>query len=402
MGASFETTIRVTPICALNSPGGSLVCERMLLEFLATHRVELLARARQRVTERNAPLASELESSYGLPVFLDQLRSALRRAASRQGVDHSELERTAGHHGHDLFHRGLTVAQVVHDYGDLCQVITGLAVEKNAPISAAEFQTLNLCLDDAIAGAVTEFGRQRERELNSEGTERLGVLAHELRNHLNTAMLAYSSIRKGVVAVGGSTGAVLERSLLGLQALIDRSLANVRLEVGLHQKGPLYVREVIEEVEIGASMFAASRALSLFVGPVDDQLVVDADRQLLAAAITNLLQNAFKFTHPGSRVNLMTSATDTRVLIEVEDECGGLPEGRRESLLRPFVQRSADRSGLGLGLSICVKAMQAMAGELHVRDVPGHGCVFTIDLPRDRLDPAAPDPPSAADPPSAR
>ena len=361
----------------------------MLGEFLATHREELLARARGRVDTRSAPAGTELEQTYWLPLFLDQLGSALRRAASNQSVDHSELASTASHHGHDLFHRGLTVAQVVHDYGSLCQVITELAVEKNAPISAANFQALNLCLDDAIAGAVTEFGRQRERELAVAGTERLGVLAHELRNHLNTAVLAFSSIRKGIVAVGGSTGAILERSLIGLQMLIDRSFANVRLDVGLQANERIVVRELLEEVEIGASMFAESRGLTLFVISVDDQVVVQADRQILAAAITNLLQNAIKFTRAGSQVVLNARCSETRVTIDVEDECGGLPAGRRESLLRPFVQRGGDRSGLGLGLSICAKAMQSMSGELRVRDVPGHGCVFTIDLPRQPRDPAA-------------
>ena len=368
----------------------------MLGDFLASHREELLALARRRVADRHTPAATELELTYGLPVFLDQLRSALRRADTAQGVDHSELERTASHHGHDLFHKGLTVAQVVHDYGDLCQVITGLAIEKNAPITAAEFQTLNLCLDDAIAGAVTEFARQREQALTIEGTERLGVLAHELRNHLNTAMLAFSSIRKGIVAIGGSTGSILERSLLGLQTLIDRSFTDVRLDVGLEAKERIVLRELIEEVEIGAAMYAESRGLTLSVAAVDDAVIVEADRQILAAAITNLLQNAFKFTHGGSQVVLTARCTDTRVLIEIEDECGGLPEGRRESLLRPFVQRGRDRSGLGLGLSICVKAVQTMDGELRVRDVPGHGCVFTLDLPRKQPDPSPVRPASQA------
>lgn len=350
------------------------------------HREELLARARSRVAARDAPVASEYELTHGLPVFFDQLRSALGRAECEQGVDHSDLERTASHHGHDLFRKGVSVAQVVHDYGDLCQAITGLAVENNTPIPAGDFQTLNLCLDDAIAGAVTEFARQRENKITVEGTERLGTLAHELRNHLNTAMLAFSSLRKGTVAIGGSTAAILERSLIGLQALVDSSFANVRLDVGLQTNQRLLVREVIEEVEIASSLFAASRRLTLCVRSDNDQLVVEADRQILAAAITNLLQNAFKFTRAGSRVLLTVGCTPTRVMISIADECGGLPPGRRESLLRPFTQRSADRSGLGLGLSICVRAMQSMSGELKLQDVPGHGCVFTIDLPRQPAD----------------
>ncbi len=81
--------------------------------------------------------------------------------------------------------------------------------------------------------------------------------------------------------------------------------------------------------------------------------------------------------------------TTNRVLIEVEDECGGLPSGDTEKLLQPFVQKGRDRTGLGLGLVICVKAAKMMAGQLHIRDMPGKGCVFTLDLPKQ---PPAPTP----------
>ena len=121
------------------------------------------------------------------------------------------------------FRQGLTVAQVVNSYGDLCQVITGLAVDRNAMISPADFQTLNLCLDDATAGAVTAFATQRERAISDEGTERLGILAHEMRNALSTAILAFGSIKRGAVASGGSTSVMVDRSHMRLQSLIDRS-----------------------------------------------------------------------------------------------------------------------------------------------------------------------------------
>jgi signal transduction histidine kinase len=110
-------------------------------------------------------------------------------------------------------------------------------------------------------------------------------------------------------------------------------------------------------------------------------VAVEADRQILAAAVANLLQNAFKFTKKGTTVRLRASATDSRVFIEVEDECGGLPVKDAQVLLRPFVQKGRNRSGLGLGLSICTKAVKAIGGELRIRDLPGEGCVFTIDLP---------------------
>ena len=121
----------------------------MLRDFIAVNRGEILAQARARVGERKAPIATDSELTYGLPVFLDQLGEALRRAGIHLVPDHAEITNSASHHGEALFHQGLTVAQVINGYGDLCQVITGLIVEKNASISAGEFQTLNLCLDDA-------------------------------------------------------------------------------------------------------------------------------------------------------------------------------------------------------------------------------------------------------------
>jgi signal transduction histidine kinase len=320
--------------------------------------------------------------THGLPVFLDQLGEALRKASLHEVVDHAEIDHSAGDHGDHLFQEGLSIAQVVNSYGDLCQVITGLAVEKHAVIGPADFQTLNLCLDDATAGAVTAYARQRERAISDEGTERLGILAHELRNTLGTAMLAFASIKKGTVAAGGSTGAMLDRSHLRLQSLIDRSLADVRLDAGILNLVRVPIWEVIEEAEIGGTIVAQSKGLKFFVASVDRTIIVEADRPVLAAAVANLLQNAFKFTLPGTTVRLRASATTSRVLIEIEDQCGGLPSGAVEDLLRPFVQRGRDRTGLGLGLAICQKAVKMMAGELRIRDIPGEGCIFTIDLPK--------------------
>jgi len=114
----------------------------------------------------------------------------------------------------------------------------------------------------------------------------------------------------------------------------------------------------------------------------DPAVIVEVDRPILAAALSNLLHNAFKFTRRGSTVKLRATVSPSRVLLEVEDECGGLPTGGAETMLLPFVQVGRDRSGVGLGLASCMKAATSLGGELHVRDVPGHGCIFTIDLPR--------------------
>lgn len=354
----------------------------MLAEFLGTHRDIIIADAQARALQRKGIKPTVSELTHGIPVFFDQLRKALQVAEEGGTVDHDQMAASAGLHGGDLLRQGLTVRQVVQDYGAVCQAITELATRLESRIEAPEFQTLNLCLDDATAAAVTEFGRLREGEIVDEGTERLGILAHELRNLVTVALLTYDNIKSGRVAIGGSTGAVLGRSLLGLRDLLDLSLAEVRLDAGIDRLTRIRVAEFIEEVDIGAQLKASSRGLRLTVGPVEPTVTIEGDRQVLAAALSNLLQNAFKFTRKGSEVSLTTLATATRVLFEVEDECGGLPPGKAEALFRPFEQRGADLSGVGLGLSICLKAAKANGGELRVRDLPGKGCVFTLDLPR--------------------
>ena len=363
---------------------------RVLDDFLLSHRDTIIARAKARVASRMAPRPTVEELENGIPMFLDQLGAALRLAKSSNTIDHDAIGVSAGLHGHDLLRLGLSIGQVVHDYGDVCQVVTELAVEEKAPISGEEFRTLNLCLDDAIAGAVTEFARQREQTIADEGTERLGVLAHELRNVINAAMLSFDAIKNGRVAVGGSTSLLHGRSLMRLRDLVDGSLAAVRLDAGIGHLERISVADFVGEVEIGASLQARARGVHFGVTSVDPTVTIEGDRQTLAATIANLLQNAFKFTREHGSVSLTARATADRVLFEVEDECGGLPPGKIEELFRPFEQRGSDRSGVGLGLSICLKAAKANGGEIRVRDLPGKGCVFTLDLPR------KPPPPSSA------
>src|SRR5687768_4648611 len=142
----------------------------MLHEFIALNRDESSRRCRAKVAARSMPPPTPAEIDHGVPVFLDQLQSALRFGLSMK----SEIGVTALRHGHDLLLQGFTVSQVVHDYGDICQAITELAVETDAPISTEDFRTLNRCLDDAIAGAVTIYGRESEQRASAKQHEETG------------------------------------------------------------------------------------------------------------------------------------------------------------------------------------------------------------------------------------
>jgi hypothetical protein len=215
----------------------------VLHEFLATNRTILIDRCRLEVAARSQPKSAEHELAHGIPIFLDQLISALsadQRTTDRSPDGHeadrtasdTQLGETALLPGRDLLIKGFTLEQVVRDYGDVCQAVTNLAIETGAKIEVAEFRTLNRCLDNAIAEAVTEHANHSglsERPGADLSNTPVGALLHELRNHLHAATLVVAAIKVGNVGISGATGAVLDRNLLEMRGLIDRSLAELRV-----------------------------------------------------------------------------------------------------------------------------------------------------------------------------
>ena len=387
---------------------GKYKLEKMLHQFLTIHRDELVKRCLTKValrseTDNETDTDADADAGknrFGIPLFLGQLiktleieQSARPQASSDvSGTSlgsskHSEIGESAARHGRELSELGYTVKQVVHDYGDLCQAITQLAQELNEPISTDEFQTLNRCLDNGIADAVTEFTRQRR--LVSDGREqqavnqRLGFLAHEFRNHLNTVTHAVSAIKSGQVGFGGATGKVLDRSLIRLRAMLDNSMADVRLTAGLHANlQVILVADLVAEIMDSARLEAQWWKCQFSASVRGTGLAVNADRHLLLSALGNLLQNAFKFTKTGTKVTLKVYADGDRICMDVQDESGGLPDGNINDLFLPFKQSGRDKSGLGLGLSICQRSVEANHGILSARDLPGSGSIFSISLPK--------------------
>jgi signal transduction histidine kinase len=355
--------------------------EVSLHDFISTNREEIIKRARAEVASRPAPLATAHELANGVPLFLTQLGVILKQEAAHRPRNESDMEIAATRRGGDLLEQGFSIAQVVHGYGDICQAITELASDLGISVAAEDFHTMNRCLDNAIADAVTEYARRRDVAASGEEVRRQGVFVHELRNHLNVAALAYQVVKSGKVGVSGSTIDVLGRSLQGLRELIDRSMVQVRHASRAHARERLRLAEVIEEMEIDATVVATDRGLQFSAERVDPTLMIEVDRPSFTSAISNLLQNAMKFTRPASHVRLRVRSTPERVSIEIEDECGGLPAGVVEAIFRPFEQRGSDRTGLGLGLAISRTAVEADHGRILARDIPGKGCVFIVEMP---------------------
>lgn len=375
----------------------------MMHEFLSDNREALAQRCRVKVGQRVGRSATEEQLKDGIPLVLDQLIRTLqieqtatpldsRRISgpSGGGAALSELSVSAAQHGTELLRLGLSVDQVVHDYGDLCQAITDLAVERDVPFEVDEFRTLNRCLDNAISYAVTEFSFQRDAVTANvhavASTRKLGSFAHEMRNLLGTAALAFTAAKTGQLSLNGATGSILERSLGSLEKLIASSLEEVRILSQEHSAMAAFsLADFIGEIDAAASLSAKMYGCTLRAPHVAPELAIAGTRDLLIAAVANLLQNAFKFTRPGSEVLLTAYAEGGAILIDIADHCGGLAANAADTMFLPFSQSGADRSGIGLGLTIARQSVTANGGELSVRNVPGHGCVFTISLPRNSM-----------------
>jgi signal transduction histidine kinase len=191
--------------------------------------------------------------------------------------------------------------------------------------------------------------------------------------------MAFDVLRSGQLGVNGSTGDVLHRSLQRMQGLLAQTL----LAATLQARASLNLRRINVEHLLAtlAGEAVTERGIEVQVS-VDQALEVDADETVLVSAVNNLLQNAVKFTRTGGLVKLKARALrDDMVCIEVEDECGGLPEGNTQELFKPFVHGN-DRRSTGLGLAITREAITALGGEVGARDMPGKGCVFSIRLQR--------------------
>ncbi len=352
----------------------------MLHEFLEKYKKEILLLSEEKTLKLAGVRGESDKLKLGLPLFYDQLIRVLEQKLSSNPPE--ELLVAAAEHGKEFLRLGYSVSHVVHAYGAMCQAITELATTKSANISSSEFNILNGCLDVAIAAAVSEFQFRSVEASEAREIKHLGFLAHELRNALSSATLAQEMIKAGLVGTGGSTAAVLEANLSRMRHLIDRSLSEVRMRADVD----LFVEkfrlvDLLDQILITAKIDADKKQQTLSC-EVDWKIEIETDRQFVLSAIANLVQNAIKYTKSGGKICLRAKTSADRVLIEIEDECGGIEAGKIDALFEPYIKSSGDRSGLGLGLAITQRAVYLCQGKISVRDKPGHGCAITIDIPR--------------------
>jgi hypothetical protein len=180
-----------------------------MLELVTDHRKLIEVRTRQLFQAFPGPKAV-LRDDDGIPSLLDQLVDTLRRG---DRASEEEIATVAAKYGGLLFARGFTVGELVRGYGTICEAVTKVGQELNMNFSNCEFEMLNRVFDVAIAASVTEYQRQRANATADEELQHIGALAHERRNALSAAMMAFTVIKQGVVGTSGQTSDTLDRSL---------------------------------------------------------------------------------------------------------------------------------------------------------------------------------------------
>lgn len=346
-----------------------------LSALISQHKGSIIDHWSHKVAERLGLAPSQRPQLVNaLPDFLDELAECLQRPpeswAHGQG---------AASHGRHRVEMGLDIGGLAEEFGMVAETILELAQAEGVVATLDDAASLTRLIGRGTAESVRAYANLRDRQLAQEASRHFSFIAHELRTPLNTARLTLH-----LMAAGGDRRsellARLQRAHEQLSDLVDNSLVEARLN-GEQAVWPSLQRThaLMHEAASNASMLAARRGVELRVE--GDDVDVMADVKVMVSALTNLLINGVKFSREGGLVVIRSRSVDDRVLMEVDDTCGGLPDELPARLFQPFVQASHDRSGFGLGLVIVKQAVEAHGGAVRVVNRPPDGCRFVVELP---------------------
>jgi signal transduction histidine kinase len=356
-----------------------------LHEVLAARGDEVMRRWKANVQGTIAPEGiGHIELIDHLPAFLREILCALREDAGLPALGLvPEESTTAAGHGEQRLRLGFALDAVVREYGALGDAVVATARDTGAQVTFRELKVVSDSIISGIAQAVTQYTQQRDAELMRLANEHFAFVAHELRNPLSSAMLAFELLKtKGLVPTEQRSVQALERGLKRANDLVDQSLNVARIASGIElRREPTTLGALFEDAEGTAVSDADAKGVEIRMKVEDvTHERVNVDRRLLASALGNLLRNAVKYTHAGV-VEVRGAVSNGSVTIEVEDSCGGLPPGKVEEAFAPFVRFDERQSGFGLGLAIAKQAIDAHGGRIRVQNLPDKGCIFILEFP---------------------
>jgi two-component system sensor histidine kinase/response regulator len=233
--------------------------------------------------------------------------------------------------------------------------------------------------------------RDRLKQLAEDKDELLGILAHDLKNHLGGMQMSSQLLHKRIQGLADARASQLSENILrtGGQLLdfVKEFLANAAADHGIALK--LATLSFSDAAAHAVQQFAeAARRKQLVLEtslPSEDSAVI-ADASALGQVLDNLLSNALKFSPPGGRILVSIHPGGEQMECRIQDQGPGFTAEDRARMFRRYTRLSArptdNEPSSGLGLSIIMKLVQAMNGEVVCESQPGQGATFCVRLPR--------------------
>ena len=233
--------------------------------------------------------------------------------------------------------------------------------------------------------------RDRLKQLAEDKDELLGILAHDLKNHLGGMQMSANLLREWMNQLNDRKPAQLCANICHstgqLLAFVKEFLANSAADHGVALNlEPVSLSDAVTRAAQDYQEAARRKNMEIRLELPAEPANVLADRNALMQVLDNLLSNALKFSPANKQITIIVRPAETGVECLIQDQGPGFSAEDKARLFRRYVRLSARPTGgepsTGLGLSIVKKLVQAMKGELTCTSTPGEGAVFALRLPQ--------------------
>jgi signal transduction histidine kinase len=353
-----------------------------LADLIDEYRDEVIARWMARVEAELKPSVGGVQLRNAMPDYLARLAAALRAGDPLRAGGTSAWEDIAREHAIARVRLGFNVDQLVREFVVLRQVLSEIGRERGARVEIAQVRHIADLIDAAISSAVGSYVDARDYAARQKEAEHISFIIHELRNPLSAAKLAATRLRQ--LMPDGNPGLfdVLDRNINRLEGLVSGVLDMERLQAGKVQPhlSTVELGELLDAPIVTARMAAEAKGLTLRA-TYDPHVLLQVDRDLSRSAISNVIDNAVKYTDSGEVLVVAESGVD-HTAIHVRDNCPGLSKEELHIIFEPFERGHSRKPGSGLGLAIARRALEAEGGSIGAESPGERGCHFWLTLPR--------------------
>ncbi len=372
-------------------PSTSALTPGRLAWLLVAFRGELLDRWTRRVLEDPAvPDANCLPKPAlvdHVPELLDKLVKRLTRQPSKPWGERAGRE--VGGSGVGVAHARQRIAvhytlpEALRELSLFRVTVLALCDEHDVSLSQDEAELLHVTVDEMMTASASEL----ERTSRQMYEQLMAVVAHDLRNPLNSIALQAAALKGGQFdrQKAEKAGKTLSRNAKLMERLIEDLHTFSTLQAGhlaIHA-AEVDVRELVRHMWEAFKPLGEQRHISVIATLPDQDVVLRCDQDRIGQALANIIANAVKFTPPGGRVTIEVDADGPRCVFRVRDTGPGIAPEHIEDVFRPFWQADTTKHGSGLGLAIARGIVEAHGGDIGIERSAGPGASFVLAIPFD-------------------